>query len=69
MTRLDDKHSEVPDMTTEFEVRWEGELPATPQQVWDAFTLHTAGWIWPTEYAFPMPSQRPTSCPAASTRC
>lgn len=37
-------------MTTEFEVRWESELPATPQQVWDAFTLHTAGWIWPTEY-------------------
>ncbi|MPZ95886.1 MAG: SRPBCC domain-containing protein [Propionibacteriales bacterium] len=37
-------------MTKEFEVRWEGELPATPQEVWDAFTLHTAGWIWETEY-------------------
>jgi hypothetical protein len=34
----------------EFEVRWEGELPATPQQVWDAFTIHTAGWCWEIEY-------------------
>jgi uncharacterized protein YndB with AHSA1/START domain len=37
-------------MAEEFEVRWEGELPATPQDVWDAFTLHTAGWLWRIEY-------------------
>lgn len=34
----------------EFEVRWEGELPGTPQEVWDAFTLHADGWLWKIEY-------------------
>jgi uncharacterized protein YndB with AHSA1/START domain len=37
-------------MAEEFEVRWEGELPATPQDVWDAITLHTDGWLWRIEY-------------------
>lgn len=37
-------------MLKEFEVRWEGELPATPQEVWDAFTRHTAGWLWKIDY-------------------
>jgi len=37
-------------MGKEFEVRWEGELPATPQEVWDAFTVHTDGWLWKIEY-------------------
>jgi hypothetical protein len=37
-------------MAREFEVRWEGELPATPQEVWEAFTVHTAGWLWKIEY-------------------
>jgi hypothetical protein len=37
-------------MAKQFEVQWEGELPATPQEVWDAFTVHTAGWIWKIEY-------------------
>jgi uncharacterized protein YndB with AHSA1/START domain len=37
-------------MAREFEVRWEGELPAAPQDVWDAFTKHTAGWLWRIEY-------------------
>lgn len=31
------------DMAMEFEVQWEGGLPATPQEVRDAFTVHTAG--------------------------
>ena len=31
-------------MVKEFEVRWEGELPASPEDVWDAITQHaTAG--------------------------
>jgi uncharacterized protein YndB with AHSA1/START domain len=34
----------------EFEVRFEGELPGTPQEVWDAVTLHTSGWIWGISY-------------------
>jgi uncharacterized protein YndB with AHSA1/START domain len=37
-------------MANEFEVQWEGELPATPPDVWDAFTMHTAGWYWKIEY-------------------
>lgn len=37
-------------MAKEFEVRWEGELPGTPQEVWDAFTVHTDGWLWKIEY-------------------
>lgn len=37
-------------MADEFEVRWDGVLSATPQQVWDAFTMHTAGWLWRIEY-------------------
>jgi Activator of Hsp90 ATPase homolog 1-like protein len=37
-------------MAKEFKIRWEGELPARPQQVWDAFTLHTTGWYWKISY-------------------
>jgi hypothetical protein len=34
----------------QFEVTFEGELPGTPQQVWDAFTRHTSGWLWNIAY-------------------
>lgn len=34
----------------EFEVRWEGVLPASPQDVWDAITQHAEGWVWKIEY-------------------
>jgi hypothetical protein len=37
-------------MGQQFEVRWEGDLPATPQEVWNAITVHTAGWIWQIDY-------------------
>jgi uncharacterized protein YndB with AHSA1/START domain len=37
-------------MAEPFEVRWEGELPASPQDVWDAITVHSAGWIWHIDY-------------------
>jgi hypothetical protein len=37
-------------MTRDFEVRWEGELPAPPEVVWDGFTAHTDGWLWRIEY-------------------
>ncbi|GLY64639.1 SRPBCC family protein [Amycolatopsis taiwanensis] len=37
-------------MPKKFEVRWEGDLPATPAQAWDAFTVHTAGWLWKIHY-------------------
>jgi uncharacterized protein YndB with AHSA1/START domain len=37
-------------MSKDFEVRWEGVLPAEPQQVWDALTLHTSAWIWEISY-------------------
>src|SRR5262245_6168497 len=37
-------------MQKPFEVRWEGELPAAPQQVWDAITRHSGGYLWPIEY-------------------
>jgi len=33
-----------------FEVRWSGELPGTPSEVWDAITARTGGWLWPISY-------------------
>jgi len=38
------------DMVKQFEVRWEGELPASPQAVWDAITQHADGYLWNIEY-------------------
>ncbi len=37
-------------MTREFEIRRRIELPATPEQVWDAITSGTGGWLWPVEH-------------------
>jgi len=37
-------------MNKSFVVRWEGELPGSPEQIWDAFTRDTAGWMWPVTY-------------------
>jgi uncharacterized protein YndB with AHSA1/START domain len=37
-------------MVREWEVRWEGELPAAPQDVWDAITKHAEGYLWTIEY-------------------
>ena len=37
-------------MDKQFEVRWEGELLATPQEMWDACTVHSVGWLWRIEY-------------------
>jgi hypothetical protein len=37
-------------MSRNLEVRWEGELAATPEQVWDAITVHSGGWLWPIQY-------------------
>jgi uncharacterized protein YndB with AHSA1/START domain len=37
-------------MVKQFEVRWEGELPARPQDVWDAITVHSDGYLWKIEY-------------------
>jgi hypothetical protein len=37
-------------MGKEFEIRREGELPGTPQEIWDAITIGTAGWLWPIEF-------------------
>ncbi len=34
----------------EFEVRFEGELPAAPQEAWEAITRHTKGWLWDINY-------------------
>lgn len=36
-------------MSKEFEIAREFEVDATPEQVWDAFTSGTGGWLWPTE--------------------
>ena len=33
-----------------WEVTWEGELPASPQAVWDTFTRHADSYLWPIEY-------------------
>jgi hypothetical protein len=37
-------------MVKELEVRWEGELPARAQDVWDAITVHADGYLWKVEY-------------------
>jgi hypothetical protein len=37
-------------MVKRFEVTWEGALPAAPQDVWDAMTKRSAGYLWPVEY-------------------
>jgi hypothetical protein len=37
-------------VTGEFEVGFDGLLPATPAQAWDAITVNAAGWSWPIEY-------------------
>ncbi|WP_405161748.1 SRPBCC domain-containing protein [Nocardia sp. NBC_01499] len=37
-------------MPKQFEVGFEGELPARPGEVWEAFTLYTKGWYWNIEY-------------------
>ncbi|RKN40434.1 SRPBCC family protein [Streptomyces hoynatensis] len=34
----------------EFEIVREFEVAASPEQVWDAITTGTAGWLWPMEY-------------------
>ena len=47
MRTHDDTRSES---MQEFEVRYEGELPATPAAVWDAIAVHAGGWLWPIAY-------------------
>ncbi|MEV6400596.1 SRPBCC domain-containing protein [Streptomyces sp. NPDC051907] len=37
-------------MSKEFEIVREFETEASPEQVWDAITTGTAGWLWPLEY-------------------
>jgi hypothetical protein len=37
-------------MTKKFECRREVVIPASPEQVWDAVTENTGGWLWPIEY-------------------
>ncbi|QYG91920.1 SRPBCC domain-containing protein [Iamia sp. SCSIO 61187] len=33
-----------------FEVGWEAEVPGPPEEVWDAVTRHSDGWLWPITY-------------------
>jgi len=40
-------------MSKEFEIAREFEVDATPDQVWDAVTSGTGGWLWPMEPAEP----------------
>ncbi|MHB9850283.1 SRPBCC domain-containing protein [Streptomyces sp. Tue6028] len=37
-------------MSKEFEIAREYEVDATPEQVWDALTTGTGGWLWPMEF-------------------
>jgi uncharacterized protein YndB with AHSA1/START domain len=38
-------------MTTKrWEITWEGELPASPQAVWDTITRRAGSYLWPIEY-------------------
>ncbi|MET0414916.1 MAG: hypothetical protein ABW022_02700 [Actinoplanes sp.] len=33
-----------------FESRWTVDLPGTPEQAWEAITVHTGAWLWPISY-------------------
>ncbi|MFF6991647.1 SRPBCC domain-containing protein [Streptomyces sp. NPDC010273] len=37
-------------MSKEFEIVYEFEVDATPDEVWDAVTSGTGGWLWPMEF-------------------
>ncbi|MET7388789.1 SRPBCC domain-containing protein [Streptomyces sp. NPDC005529] len=37
-------------MSQEFEIAREYEVDATPEQVWEAITDGSGGWLWPVEY-------------------
>lgn len=37
-------------MTKTFEVRWQRAIAAPPDDVWDAITRKSSGWLWPIEY-------------------
>ena len=37
-------------MSKEFEIVREFEVDASPEEVWDAITTGTGGWLWPMEY-------------------
>jgi len=37
-------------MAKQWEVKWEGELPATPRDTWEGITRHSDGWLWKIEY-------------------
>ncbi|MGW1891793.1 SRPBCC family protein [Streptomyces sp. NPDC002004] len=37
-------------MSKEFEIAREFEVDATPEQVWEAITSGTGGWLWPMEF-------------------
>jgi hypothetical protein len=37
-------------MYKNWEVRWSGELPGTPQQIFDGFTRDNASYMWPVSY-------------------
>jgi hypothetical protein len=54
-------------MAEEFEVTWEGELPASPREVCDAFTRRTAGCLWEIEYE-PRAGGAERQAPEASAR-
>ncbi|GAX50494.1 SRPBCC family protein [Streptomyces olivochromogenes] len=37
-------------MSKEFEIAREFEVDATPEQMWEAITTGTGGWLWPMEF-------------------
>ena len=37
-------------MYKNWEVTWSGELPGTPQQIFDGFTRDNASYMWPVSY-------------------
>jgi uncharacterized protein YndB with AHSA1/START domain len=37
-------------MHKRFEVTFDGVMDATPEDVWDAVTVHAGGWLWPVSY-------------------
>lgn len=51
-------------MEKEFEIVREFEVDASPEQVWEAITTGTAGWLWPIEYEPRQGGAAPSAAPS-----
>lgn len=51
-------------MSKEFEIVREFEVDASPEEVWEAITSGTGGWLWPLEYEPKKGGAAPSAAPS-----